>query len=66
MFLTSPLIDQAVTLKTPRQGMMGVMGIFRQVTARSSESLCSGSGFQQNVELLSFTRAQSQHGTGRA
>jgi hypothetical protein len=30
MFLTSPYIDQAISLKCPAQGQMSVMGILRQ------------------------------------
>jgi hypothetical protein len=32
MFLTSPLIEQALALKTPRQASMSVMGIYRKGT----------------------------------
>jgi hypothetical protein len=31
MFLTSPFIDQALSLKTPVQGILSVMGIYQQL-----------------------------------
>jgi hypothetical protein len=36
MFLTSPYIDQAITLKCPAQGQMSVMAIFQQVRFQQS------------------------------
>jgi hypothetical protein len=44
MFLTSPFIDQAISLKSPQGRQMSVIGIYRQVSAcvRSIPVRCSG------------------------
>ena len=39
MFLTSPLIEQAITLRIPASGILSAMGIYRQVRMNSAHFL---------------------------